>query len=78
MRAAGYTTMLDPFQVRFGRVMGALLFLPALTGELFWSSAILSALGSTLRYTVHLVWTCENGGKHYGRTNKARGLIFGI
>ena len=51
MRAAGYTTMLDPFQVRFGRIMGALLFLPALTGELFWSSAILSALGSTLRYS---------------------------
>jgi high affinity choline transporter 7 len=52
MRAAGYTTMLDPFQLRFGRIMGGLLFLPAMTGELFWSAAILSALGSTLRCTV--------------------------
>jgi len=54
MRAAGHTTMLDPFQQRFGRVMGALCFLPALTGELFWSAAILSALGSTLSVILHV------------------------
>jgi len=54
MRAAGYTTMLDPFQQRFGRVMGAICFLPALTGELFWSAAILSALGSTLSVILHV------------------------
>lgn len=54
MRDAGYTTMLDPFQERFGRVMGAICFLPALTGELFWSAAILSALGSTLSVILHV------------------------
>ena len=54
MRDAGYTTMLDPFQHRFGRVMGAICFLPALTGELFWSAAILSALGSTLSVILHV------------------------
>ncbi|XP_071949540.1 high-affinity choline transporter 1-like [Antedon mediterranea] len=47
MREQGYVTMLDPFQRKFGKRMGGLLFLPALSGELFWSSAILAALGST-------------------------------
>ncbi|XP_033109759.1 high-affinity choline transporter 1-like isoform X2 [Anneissia japonica] len=47
MREQGYVTMLDPFQLKFGKRMGGLLFLPALSGEIFWSSAILAALGST-------------------------------
>ncbi|XP_070392239.1 high-affinity choline transporter 1-like [Dermacentor albipictus] len=46
MRKAGYKTMLDPFQKHFGTRMGGLLFLPALCGEVFWSAAILAALGS--------------------------------
>ena len=47
MRRAGYTTMLDPFAERYGRRFAALLFVPALLGELFWSAAILAALGMT-------------------------------
>ena len=45
MREGGYTTMLDPFQQKYGPRVGGLLFLPALFGEIFWSGAILSALG---------------------------------
>lgn len=45
MRDAGYVTMLDPFQQKFGERMGGLLFIPALCGEIFWSAAILAALG---------------------------------
>lgn len=45
MRDAGYVTMLDPFQQKFGERMGGLLFIPALCGEIFWSAAILGALG---------------------------------
>lgn len=37
--------MLDPLQDKFGERMGGLLFLPALCGEVFWSAAILGALG---------------------------------
>lgn len=37
--------MLDPFQQLYGKRMGGLLFIPALMGEIFWSAAILSALG---------------------------------
>ncbi|VDO29173.1 unnamed protein product, partial [Brugia timori] len=48
MRDEGYITMLDPFQVKYGQRVGGLLFIPALLGEVFWTAAILSALGATL------------------------------
>ena len=47
MRRHGFRTMLDPLAQRFGKGMGAILFIPALTGEIFWTSAILTALGTT-------------------------------
>ncbi|OAV44464.1 sodium:solute symporter family protein [Lewinella sp. 4G2] len=47
MRRRQYRTMLDPLEERYGKRMTALLFLPALTGELFWTAAILTALGAT-------------------------------
>jgi solute carrier family 5 (high affinity choline transporter), member 7 len=47
MRRRQYTTMLDPIADRFGKKTAALFFLPALTGEIFWSGAILTALGTT-------------------------------
>ncbi|VDK63446.1 unnamed protein product [Onchocerca ochengi] len=48
MREEGYITMLDPFQMKYGQRVGGLLFIPALLGEVFWTAAILSALGATL------------------------------
>ena len=47
MRRHRYTTMLDPLEDRFGRRMAGLLYLPALMGEIFWTAAILTALGTT-------------------------------
>ncbi|MGB0863043.1 MAG: sodium:solute symporter family protein [Saprospiraceae bacterium] len=47
MREYNFKTMLDPLAQRFGNRMGAVLFLPALTGEIFWTAAILTALGAT-------------------------------
>lgn len=47
MRRYRYSTMLDPLQQRFGLKMSALAFLPALSGEIFWTAAILTALGTT-------------------------------
>jgi hypothetical protein len=41
-------TMIDPFTQKYGK-WGALQALPAAVGEIFWSAAILSALGSTLQ-----------------------------
>ncbi|XP_014784668.1 high-affinity choline transporter 1 [Octopus bimaculoides] len=54
MRTQGYVTMLDPFQIKYGERMGGLLYLPALLGEVFWSAAVLSALGATLAVILEL------------------------
>jgi high affinity choline transporter 7 len=48
MRNRGYRTMLDLFEDRHGQRMAGALFIPALIGDLFWTAAILSALGTTL------------------------------
>lgn len=54
MREAGFATMIDPFDRRFGRTWAAMLLLPALFAELFWSGALLVALGSTFSVLLHL------------------------
>ncbi|OWF52992.1 high-affinity choline transporter 1-like [Mizuhopecten yessoensis] len=54
MRSQGYVTMLDPFQQKYGERMGGLLYIPALLGEVFWSAAILGALGATLSVIIDL------------------------
>lgn len=54
MRSKEYMTMLDPFQQKYGLRMGGLLYIPALMGEIFWSAAILSALGATVSVVVGL------------------------
>lgn len=54
MRKSRFTTLLDPFQHKYGRLMGCLLYLPALSGECFWSAAILTALGATLKVILSL------------------------
>ncbi|KAM7292689.1 high-affinity choline transporter 1 [Ixodes scapularis] len=48
MWRAGHVTLLDPLEQAFGSRMTALLFIPALAGELFWCGAILNALGATV------------------------------
>jgi high affinity choline transporter 7 len=47
MRRLGFTTLIDPFEARFGKQWAAVLFLPALASELFWSAELLVAIGST-------------------------------
>ncbi|XP_005094203.1 high-affinity choline transporter 1 [Aplysia californica] len=54
MRSEGYVTMLDPFQHKYGERMGGLLFVPALLGEVFWTGAVLAALGATLSVIVEM------------------------
>ncbi len=48
MRTLEYTTLIDPFEVRFGRRWAAVLALPAMAAEIFWSAELLVALGATL------------------------------
>lgn len=47
MRELSFTTLIDPFEVRFGKRWAAVLFLPAVLAELFWSAELLVAIGST-------------------------------
>jgi high affinity choline transporter 7 len=47
MRRFGFTTLIDPFEARFGKTWAAVLFLPAIAGEVFWSAELLVAIGST-------------------------------
>lgn len=54
MRRMGFTTLLDPFERRFGKGVAGVLFFPALAGEIFWSGAILMALGSTFGTILNL------------------------
>ncbi|XP_046365076.2 high-affinity choline transporter 1-like [Haliotis rufescens] len=48
LRRDNCITMFDPFQERYGRLMGALMCIPQFIGDLFWTAAILSALGSSV------------------------------
>lgn len=59
MRSRGYVTMLDPFQQLYGKRMGGLLFIPALMGEIFWSAAILSALGEFVSPADYKIKACS-------------------
>ncbi|KAH8042225.1 hypothetical protein HPB51_021309 [Rhipicephalus microplus] len=45
MRLTDSLTMLDPFQSHYGRWAGLLFCVPAVMGEIFWTAAILAALG---------------------------------
>jgi solute carrier family 5 (high affinity choline transporter), member 7 len=47
MRRYEFTTLIDPFEARFGKQWAAVLFLPAMMGEVFWSAELLVAIGSS-------------------------------
>ncbi|XP_042695241.1 high affinity choline transporter 1-like isoform X2 [Centrocercus urophasianus] len=49
MRSKNYMTVMDPLQEVYGNMMGSLLFIPPLLGEVFWFAAILASLGATMR-----------------------------
>ncbi|KAF4787743.1 hypothetical protein TURU_168819 [Turdus rufiventris] len=49
MRSKNYMTVMDPLQESYGNMMGTLLFIPPLLGEVFWFAAILASLGATMR-----------------------------
>ena len=47
MRRHGFTTLVDPLESRYGKGAAAVLMIPAVLAETFWSAAILVALGTT-------------------------------
>lgn len=57
MRRYEFTTLIDPLRQRFGKKMGAVLSIPAVTAEIFWTAAILTALGTTFGTVLGLDFT---------------------
>ncbi len=47
MRQLEFTTLIDPFERRFGKHWAVVLFVPAMLAEVFWSAELLAAIGST-------------------------------
>ena len=47
MRRHGFTTLIDPFEARFGARWAVVLSVPAMLAEMFWSAELLVALGAT-------------------------------
>ncbi|XP_029318307.1 high affinity choline transporter 1-like [Cottoperca gobio] len=48
IRSKKYFTLMDPFQEKYGNAVAAVLFIPALIGDILWISCILGALGGTV------------------------------
>ena len=48
LREREYFTLLDPFQSKYGKRMVALLYIPTLCGDLFYTGCVLNALGATI------------------------------
>ncbi|MCZ6462784.1 MAG: sodium:solute symporter family protein [Proteobacteria bacterium] len=92
MRRHEFTTMLDPFERRYGAGVAAVLFVPALIGEVFWSAAILAALGTTfgtvldtpfapsivLSAAVVIVYTMFGGLRAVAYTDVVQLLLIGV
>ncbi len=57
MRRLEFTTVIDPLEQRYGKKMAAVLSIPAMLGELFWTAAILTALGTTFGTVLGLDFT---------------------
>ncbi|HEY6392777.1 MAG TPA: sodium:solute symporter family protein [Bryobacteraceae bacterium] len=47
MRRLGFTTLIDPFESRYGKHWAIVLFTPAMLAEVFWSAELLAAMGSS-------------------------------
>jgi len=47
MRQYEFTTLVDPFEARYGKKWAAVLLVPAMLGEVIWSAELLVAIGAT-------------------------------
>ena len=48
LREKGYVTLIDSLQDSYGKTIGGLVYLPSCIGDICWTAAVLSALGTTL------------------------------
>ncbi|XP_056148081.1 high-affinity choline transporter 1-like [Lampris incognitus] len=57
MRDRKYVTMMDPFQIKYGRVAAATLSLASLVSEIMWVTGTLIGLGVTMSVILDLPYT---------------------
>ena len=48
LRSNSYLTCIDALQSAYGKNVGAIVYLPSCIGDICWTAAVLSALGTTL------------------------------
>ena len=48
LREKSYLTCIDALQSTYGKFAGGLVYLPSCIGDICWTAAVLSALGTTL------------------------------
>lgn len=54
MREKRYVTMMDPFQIKYGKVLSGVLVLPCLLSDVLWVSCTLLGLGATMTVILDL------------------------
>ncbi|KAK5849315.1 hypothetical protein PBY51_008965 [Eleginops maclovinus] len=54
IRSKNYVTLMDPFQEKYGNKVSAVLFIPALFGDILWIACTLGALGGTVSAVVDI------------------------
>lgn len=54
MRDKRYVTMMDPFQIKYGKVLSGVLVLPSLLSDVLWVSCTLLGLGATMSVILDL------------------------
>lgn len=47
VRSKNYVTLMDPLQEKYGNIVAAVLFIPALLGDILWIGCVLGALGES-------------------------------
>lgn len=54
IRSKNYVTLMDPFQEKYGNTIGAIIFIPAIIGDILWIACILGALGGTVSVVMEI------------------------
>ncbi|XP_042367393.1 high affinity choline transporter 1-like [Plectropomus leopardus] len=54
IRSKNYVTLMDPFQKKYGNTVAAVLFIPALVGDILWIACVLGSLGGTVSVVIDM------------------------
>ncbi|KAF3705082.1 High affinity choline transporter 1 Hemicholinium-3-sensitive choline transporter [Channa argus] len=54
VRSKNYVTLMDPLQEKYGNTVAAVLFIPALLGDILWIAGVLGALGGTISVVIDI------------------------